>query len=62
MPMRTIRTMIATTWCGCERIMAGAGGVYLFAADSATLAARDGSENKVGNDGGGRGTGSKGLR
>ena len=33
MPMRIIRTMIATTWCGCERIMAGAGGVYLFAAE-----------------------------
>jgi hypothetical protein len=33
MPMRIIRTMIATTWCGCERIMAGAGGVYIFAAE-----------------------------
>ena len=33
MPMRIIRTMIARTWCGCERIMAGAGGVYIFAAE-----------------------------
>ncbi len=33
MRMRTIRTMIATTWCGCERIMAGGGGGYMFAAE-----------------------------
>ena len=32
-PMPIIRTMIATTCCRCERIMAGAGGVYMCAAE-----------------------------
>lgn len=63
MLMRTIRTMIATTWCGCERIMAGGGGMSMFAAELCGLdCARDGGVTRSENDGDGRGTRSKGLR
>lgn len=47
MPMRTIRTMIATTWCGCGRITAGGGSAYMFAAEFCGPGrARDGGETR----------------